>query len=316
MRVLLVDIGNSRVKWRIVDPRADRPQCVAPQRDAPVEDASACGESLALADLRRLKERFVANEEPTLDAVHVSNVAGAEAEDVLRGAVRATWGDVTVHALIPSVAQCGVRNDYRDKAQLGPDRWAAMLGARALLTGSDLLVCSFGTASTIDLLVCEDDATTNASFAGGLILPGIEAMRRALARDTARLPLVQGEVVDFARGTDDAIASGIAAAQTGAVMRALRDARARVASRNREHADSSTERPFACVLAGGGANAMAACLSDLEATVYVVSDLVLRGLHAIARDAMEGSELDGDSGHRASRVHRRARPSGIARERP
>ena len=280
MRVLLIDIGNSRIKWRFVDPRHDWPQ------HDDVEHANPSNQSgtLALIELPRLAQRLRAVHVPGLDAVHLSNVAGTEAEDTLRSAVSASWGGVPVHSLIPNAAQCGVSNGYRDKTQLGPDRWAAMLGAHALAPDRHLLVCSFGTATTIDLLLAEDHAH-RASFEGGLILPGFDTMRRALARDTARLPLAQGEVVDFAIGTDDAIASGIAAAQAGAVVHALRKARARAASRDRER---GAPRPFACVLAGGGANTMAAYLSDLDVPIHSVPDLVLRGLHAVAHDRHPG----------------------------
>ena len=285
MRVLLVDIGNSRVKWRFEDSRLGR----SPQD---IEDPGAVSPSgvLSLADLAQLPQRFRAAREPALDMVHLSNVAGADADAALRRAVHACWGDVAIHSVVPGAAQCGVRNGYRDPSQLGPDRWAAMLGAHALAPGRPLLVCSFGTATTIDLLLADVD-DHRALFAGGLILPGFEAMRRALARDTARLPLVQGqmkgEIVDFALATDDAIASGIVAAQAGAVMRALRNARARVASKDRE---TGADRPLACLLAGGGANTMAASLHDAEAQVRVVPDLVLRGLHAIACDVQAGDE--------------------------
>ncbi len=313
MRVLLIDIGNSRVKWRVVDPHLDWPQ------DDGVQSANSssahspgghsrhgCG-SLALAELPLLAQHFDAIRDLALDAVHLSNVAGTEAEGVLRRAVSTAWGDVPIHALIPKAVQCGVGNGYRDKTQLGPDRWAALLGAHALLPDRHVLVCSFGTATTIDLLLSGAGAAsgeaTRAWFHGGLILPGFDAMRRSLARDTARLPLAQGEIVDFAIGTDDAIASGIAAAQTGAAMRALHDARVRAAARDRE---CGAIRPLACVLAGGGANLMAAYLSkprsDLLTPMHVVPDLVLRGLHAIARESICNDD--------AGRVH----PSTLVRE--
>ncbi len=311
MRFLLIDTGNSRVKWRILDPRLDWPQ------DEGLEDTNGTNEhpvtalsshergSLSLVELPLLAQRFGAMRESALDAVHLSNVAGAEAEGAVRRAVGAIWGDVPVHALIPKAVQCGVRNGYCDQTQLGPDRWAALLGAHALLPDRHVLVCSFGTATTIDLLLHEFDSVapeaTRSSFVGGLILPGFEAMRRSLARDTARLPLAQGDVVDFAVGTDDAIASGIAAAQTGAVMRALHDARVRAADTDRK---CGTQRPVACVLAGGGASTMAQYLSDPKASMHIVPDLVLRGLHAVACASRGNDDIPRLHPHRLAREHR------------
>ena len=276
MPVLLIDIGNSRVKWRMVDPRS-----------ADGEEAKDFGESDAVSidDLSQLAQRFDESREPMLDAAYLSNVAGARVEGAVRNAVLARWGDVAIHSLIPGAAQCGVDNGYRDPAQLGPDRWAALLGAHALLPGQHLLVCNFGTATTIDLLLRQGREGKRALFAGGLILPGFEAMRRALARDTARLPLAQGEVVEFATRTDDAIASGIVAALAGAVTRALDHARKRAV---RDALGSN--RDFSCVLAGGDAKTIAAHLSEVPVPIKIVPDLVLRGLYAVACDTRQNDE--------------------------
>ena len=45
-----------------------------------------------------------------------------------------------------------MRNGYRNPAQLGSDRWAAMIGARALMGGKPVLVVVCGTAATIDFV--------------------------------------------------------------------------------------------------------------------------------------------------------------------
>ena len=66
------------------------------------------------------------------------------------------------------------------------------------------------------------DGTRRAAFIGGLILPGAALMARSLARGTAELPLTQGEPADFPTDTDTAIASGVAAAQAGALLRQWR----------------------------------------------------------------------------------------------
>ena len=280
MHVLLIDIGNSRIKWRIVDPRLDWPR----HDDATAMSSSDVSGSLALCDLSQFAQRLGTTPIAALDAVHLSNVAGAEVEAATRSAVSAAWGNVPVHSLISSAAQCGVINGYRDTAQLGADRWAAMLGAHALSPDRHVLVCSFGTATTIDLLLVDDDKAKHASFTGGLILPGFEAMRRALARDTARLPLAKGEVFDFATCTDDAIASGIVAAQAGAIARSARDAQVRIALKDR---DGGVPRPLSLMLAGGGAKAMATHLDGLDVPACIVSDVVLRGLHAVALDRQQ-----------------------------
>ena len=69
--------------------------------------------------------------------------------------------------------QCGVRNGYAKPAQLGSDRWAALIAAWHLVQRKCLVVDS-GTATTIDTLSGQGE------FVGGLILPGVELMQRSL----------------------------------------------------------------------------------------------------------------------------------------
>ncbi|OYV49213.1 MAG: pantothenate kinase, partial [Burkholderiales bacterium 21-58-4] len=70
-----------------------------------------------------------------------------------------------------------------------------------------------GTATTIDTL------GPRLRFEGGLILPGPELMRTTLAQATANLPQAQGATAAYPTDTHGAIATGIAAAQAGAVLR-------------------------------------------------------------------------------------------------
>ncbi|MFN7572245.1 MAG: type III pantothenate kinase [Betaproteobacteria bacterium] len=105
-------------------------------------------------------------------------------------------------------------NGYRDPAQLGADRWHALIAACTQFRGEPLLVVGAGTATTVDSLVTEAGAVR---FIGGLIAPGYALMRASLAQGTARLPLAQGRPVRFADNTDDAIATGVHCAQLGLI---------------------------------------------------------------------------------------------------
>src|SRR5205807_7694911 len=49
----------------------------------------------------------------------------------------------------------GVRNGYERPEALGPDRWAALIAARALHNGASLVV-NAGTATTVDMLRSEE----------------------------------------------------------------------------------------------------------------------------------------------------------------
>ena len=263
MRVLLVDIGNSRIKWRIADLAVPWSAEEGPHRAGVVPHT----------ERGTLAARWRAASSGTIVAAHLANVADDAAAHSVGAAIRAVWGEVAIHSLVPRAAQCGVVNAYRNPAQLGADRWALLLGAHARFPRQTLLIASLGTATTIALLTSDGAATSR--FEGGLILPGIDAMRRSLARDTARLPLADGRVVAFADNTDDAIESGIVSAQAGAIGRAMRDAKTRLA----DSADAS--QTVRCILTGGAAGLVAPHLG-FEASIE--NDLVLQGLFCVAGD--------------------------------
>src|SRR5690606_33756769 len=122
----------------------------------------------------------------------------------------------------------GVRNAYDNPAQLGADRWVSMLGlAQHASLSAPSILATFGTATTIDTLCPVHDASapdTRFRFAGGMIFPGPALMRSSLATGTARLPQADGPIAAYPTGTHQAISSGIAAAQAGALLRQWREA--------------------------------------------------------------------------------------------
>ncbi len=262
MIALLIDIGNTRLKWRVasVNREGVLPQWLSEER------------AIAVHEVSTISVGFEKLEPVGVEAVFLSNVADASVANVVVDAVLRCWPASAIHSLRPLASQCGVDNGYRDPAQLGPDRWLALIGAHVAMPDRTLLVCSFGTATTIDLLAV---AGGRAVFTGGLILPGFDAMRVALSATTARLPLADGRPVVFADNTDDAITGGIVAAQLGAVERSLRNARGAI---------GPASGPLTCLLAGGGAAHVAPLLDAVDVPVAVMHDLVLRGLAAVACD--------------------------------
>ncbi|MBV2181916.1 MAG: type III pantothenate kinase [Castellaniella sp.] len=215
--ILLIDIGNTRAKYAWLDPDASQLHITA--------------ETLDYADLSDLiglphKPRRILG----------SNVAGPDIAARLEQACRTAWG-LSVHWCDTRHGRDLLRNRYTDPARLGADRWLGLLGLLRHVhpladwrDGHPALLVSFGTATTIDTLLPEPrhdmppagGPHPQAAFIGGLILPGPSLMAQSLARGTAQLPLTAGHCVDFPRETHDAIASGIAAAQAGAVLRQWR----------------------------------------------------------------------------------------------
>lgn len=186
---LLVDAGNTRIKWALT--RGDEWL-----RSGALPTARAAELSAQFAEVPSVREAWV------------SNVAGEAVAQALREAVAAdAW-----HFVAACERQCGVRNGYEQPTQLGSDRWAALVAVWHLV-GARCLVVSCGTATTVDALSDEGE------FLGGLILPGIELMQRSLCGATAQLELGQGSYAAFPRNTADAMFSGAVQAVCGAIER-------------------------------------------------------------------------------------------------
>lgn len=210
---LLIDAGNTRVKFGWL-------QREHKQRE-PAALALAHGElDLHLPDWLKTLPRAPDQ------AVGVS-VAGDAIVARLERHLMQHCG-TTIRWQRSTACAAGITNLYENPGQLGNDRWFSLLGL-AGHTQAAAILASFGTATTIDTLgpvgaPPESGANTAGTrrFEGGLILPGPELMRKALAGGTAGLPYAEGGSVDFPRNTHAAISSGIAAAQAGAVIRQWR----------------------------------------------------------------------------------------------
>jgi type III pantothenate kinase len=163
MTMLLVDAGNTRVKWAIAHAGAAPGEWIA---HGAVVHAEL--DSLTAAWAGRGVSRAV-----------VSNVAGSAIRERLSALL--PLSEPEWFGAQPALA--GLRNRYRNPTQLGADRFAAALGARALAPGQALVVATCGTATTVDGVSADGD------FVGGMILPGLGLMLSSLARGTAQLPL-------------------------------------------------------------------------------------------------------------------------------
>jgi len=270
--LLLVDAGNTRVKWALVERAAPEQSLAAGQALPPaLGQWKACG-TVARGELPQLENAWRAY--PVTHAL-LSNVAGpsmrGELEKLLAQTAQGSAIEVEWFASLPELA--GIRNAYRNPAQLGCDRFASAIGAHALYPARPLVVATCGTATTIDAVAADG------TFIGGMILPGLGLMARSLAANTAQLPQV-GERVEidapFADNTDAAIVSGCIAAQAGAIERALK-------AQRELHGEAH------CIISGG-AGAMIA--PHLSAPYVLIDNLVLIGLQAAQRGGNEGGKRE------------------------
>lgn len=203
--IILIDSGNTLAKFGWLDPATGRRETVP----------------LALEHAAPARLEAWLDQMPAPPALAVGvNVAGRERAQALES--RLGRRGCTVRWVTSLDHAPGVRNAYDPPGQLGPDRWVSLIGlSRRLPRDGEparaVVLATFGTATTIDTLALETDGTR--VFRGGLILPGPAMMRSALARGTALLPDADGSLADYPTHTRQAIATGIAAAQAGALAR-------------------------------------------------------------------------------------------------
>ena len=252
--LLLVDAGNTRVKWALA------------RDEAAPGDWISTGAALH-ADLDAASANWQGQD---VTRAIVSNVAGPDLRARLAGLI----GPVDTEWFASGASRAGLVNGYREPERLGCDRFAAAIGARALAPGQALVVATCGTATTIDAV------SADGRFVGGMILPGLALMAGALARNTAQLPQALPGATPpplFADNTHDAIVSGCLSAQAGAIERA-------VAS----HSQGMEQGMAACIVSGGAAPYVAPALKLAH---RMVDNIVLVGLHAVLLAGIDGSSV-------------------------
>lgn len=250
---LLLDLGNTRLKAALGDAGGGfRVLGETPHRD--------CRMAAALADVLCGAEREALD---AVDSAWCANVAGDTAGRELAEAVRERAG-VPTRFVRAAPEACGVQCAYPEPAHLGADRWAALLGARAL-TGEACLVADAGSALTLDAMAA------GGRHLGGWILPGQAMMLEALSvrtgdLDRLRAASVRGGGTAFPVDSGPAMDAGARLAAAGAVRMA------------RERLEARAGGPARLFVTGGDAACLLAEFPDAEHAPA----LVLRGLARLA----------------------------------
>ncbi len=259
MSFLVIDIGNTRLKWGLY------------AQAVPGAELLAHG-AVVLEDIDSLWQQTWCHLKPAPKAMLGCVVAGEAIKRRVEEQLHQGWG-LAPHWVSASAQAAGVRNGYEHPQRLGADRWAAIIGARheALKSGAakvqpmpPVLAVMVGTAVTVDAVDAEGQ------FLGGLILPGFGLMYKALESGTAGLKVPTGEVSDFPTNTSDALMSGGTDAIAGAIERSLR----------RLHAHTGRQ-PL--LIMSGGAVSRLSHVHELPARV--VENLIFEGLLTLAQEA-------------------------------
>lgn len=157
--ILQIDMGNSRIKWRLRH-----------------ESRSlAAGFALREDSWSWLQEAVVF----APDGVQVSSVLDDASNALLIAACKKRSLPAPVFAASQGEFK-GLCSGYTNPAQLGVDRWLVLIAARARTTGACVVVDS-GSALTVDVV------DEHGRHLGGYIAPGVELMRRGLTCNTAAL---------------------------------------------------------------------------------------------------------------------------------
>lgn len=246
---LLVDIGNTRIKWALQD------------GDDWTSGTPLIRGNKAFKDIARPAWK----ELDTPERVIVSNVAGVEFGKSVHTWVKRRW-KLAPEFLSSQAQQCGVTNAYSKPERLGNDRWAALIAAHALCRGPAVIL-SCGTAITIDALSAEG------RHLGGLITPGIDLMASCICASVAEVSIEDSdsdEIALLASSTEAAVKGGSLYAAVSLLDRVSADLRGELGAR------------ASVLLTGGDAERL---MPLMEQKTRNEPELVLKGLAVFAKES-------------------------------
>jgi type III pantothenate kinase len=243
--ILLIDIGNTRIKWAewgaggLVHIRA------------------------AAYRMDKLSEQFddLFGGCRDLSRVLIASVADQPFNEALARWFRQQYS-IEVAFAESQARHSGLISAYQQPQRLGVDRWLMMLALYRRMAGA-FCVISCGSAITLDLVAADG------RHQGGLIMPGLGMMQQALATRTAAITEVPGQLVDLADNTEDAVYSGCLQLAAQGLSGLVVDYRERFAD------------TLPCVISGGDGERIA---ERMKVACDYEADLVLKGLGTLLED--------------------------------
>lgn len=235
---LLVDIGNSRLKWA-----CEFENYFVAQMTLSYQHHHWKNQLLKAWENLAAPEKMV-----------ISSVAFPEILSIVQNVAKQLWSacEMIIPRSMPS--GLGVKNAYQYPEKLGIDRWLCLIAARHFYPQMAVWIVDCGTAMTLDFM------DENGIHHGGLIAPGLTLMKKSLTQNTAALNFsAQTYSLKLADMTEAAIFSGTLYAAIGLVEQALKT-----------QIDSAV-----LLLTGGDAPLISPHLSQ---SCVLETDLVLKGL--------------------------------------
>ncbi|QWD88825.1 type III pantothenate kinase [Polynucleobacter sp. MWH-CaK5] len=255
MSILLIDLGNTRLKWALAPSHGDM------SSDFTEQGFSTHDSPNQLSQFDQLSKNQI------IEKIICSSVISEDKTLALKKHCQTIMSQAAWFQINGTSAIKHLGSQYDEEQQLGADRRSMALGAHEMFPGKHILVVGVGTATTIDLI-------TPTQHMGGWIFPGMSLMTSALNANTAQLPNVSTEdqtsSLKIGTNTNDGIYQGILASHVGAIMMA------------QEYVKNQKMTLDLMIVTGGNAKKLIGYLKDSGSslTIHHEEQLVLKGLLA------------------------------------
>ena len=265
---LLIDIGNSRIKWCLYN---------GVENEFGLDGAMLNDKSEFPGVF---SEHWTHLDSP--DRVVVSNVSGQQLAEILDAWVEQAW-QIKPEYVKTEAFSFGVSNAYSDYPGLGVDRWMVIIAAwqRYQEEGQAVCVVDCGTATTIDGI------SAAGQHLGGFIIPGYTTMQEMLLNTTSDIELAEKILprkilpkerspweelpsINFSSSTEECVNSGCYLAMISIIDRV-------VASMQEDYG-----KQVNCIITGGNAEFV---VEQLAGNFEYEPGLVLHGLSIVSGKA-------------------------------
>jgi len=174
-RVLVVDIGNTEITAGITSGNGDS---FSP-RFRLNNNSGTTADELGLKISLMLREHDI--ERDSITGVATASVVPSTLQTFQEASRKYLNHDPFV---LTAATACGISINYKNPSEVGADRLANTLAAQMMFPGKNCIVVDFGTAITFDVI------RADATYLGGIILPGPRLAMESLFQRTAKLPAV------------------------------------------------------------------------------------------------------------------------------
>lgn len=172
-KVLVVDAGNTSVKWAAFD----NDELVFIARDIQQLDIGA----------QNNLEQALLSFKP--ESIYFSSVRHSEQEAYLKEFIAKQYPNVDCYELKSQGYACGVTNAYDDVSRLGVDRWLTVLAA--FDAKQHTVVIDAGTALKVEFIAADGQ------YQGGYIVPGQTMMEDMLVANTGKIRFNDADLLNY-----------------------------------------------------------------------------------------------------------------------